>query len=613
MNSFYIKHDSQELSFRNPFGAVKNGEKINLNIIGQKFNKVCLELIFFDGSKKSIEMMECEENGIFVYRAEIVLKEDYIGIINYYFSININEFNFYYGNNNDGLGGEGSIYYNDPRFYQITVYKDFKVPAWYKEGVVYQIFVDRFNNGNDNGKINNPKKNSFIYGDWYDEPMYIKSQDGKIMRWDFYGGNLQGVINKLDYLKELGISAIYLNPIFESISNHKYDTGDYRKIDPMFGDEFKFKELCEKALDRGIRIILDGVFSHTGADSIYFNKYGNYNSLGAYESKSSKYYEWYDFENYPDKYDCWWGIDNHPNVNELDETYEDFIIYGEDSVINKWMKLGACGWRLDVADELPDKFIKDLKEKIKDLNKESILIGEVWEDASNKVSYNNRRKYFFGEELDSVTNYPFKDAVIDFINGIINSFEFKRKIMSLYENYPKEAFYSNLNVLGTHDTERVITKLNIKEGLEKLIMAVAIQMTMPGVPLIYYGDEAGLTGGKDPLNRKTYPWGKENLKVMEIYKKLVKVRNCSEVLKKGDLYVHSLDKDILCYERNFEESKIIIIANRNSEKEIDVILNLEKVGCFGNILNVKEEYISSNRSISISLKPLETKILNIIK
>ena len=267
------------------------------------------------------------------------------GINDYYFEIIYNNEVMYYGNNEEELGGIGKCYRYNPKTYQLTVYKKREVPKWYKEGIIYQIFVDRFFNGNDNGVVNNPKKNSFIYGNWDDNPMYIRDKDGNIVRWDFYGGNLKGVIKKLPYIKSLGASIIYMNPIFEATSCHKYDTGNYEKIDEMFGTEEDFKTLCDEAKKLDIKIILDGVFSHTGSDSKYFNRYGNYDEIGAYQSKDSRYYSWYRFYEYPNKYDSWWGFDNQPNVDELNEDYINYIVKDNNSIISKWMNLGADGWR----------------------------------------------------------------------------------------------------------------------------------------------------------------------------------------------------------------------------------------------------------------------------
>ncbi|WP_039657903.1 alpha-amylase family glycosyl hydrolase [Clostridium tyrobutyricum] len=572
---FKLKHDSRESCYRKPFGAVPKGKKVYISITSNKLLEVYLHLQYFNYDEKYAKMnVETKENETYLYYYNIDLSQNYTGLINYFFRIKLNDDSYiYYGNNSDGLGGEGQVYYNNPVTYQITVYEPFKVPEWFKEGIVYQIFVDRFRNGN--GKIINTKNNSFIYGSWQDEPMYVKDTNGKIARWDFFGGNLKGIIEKLDYIKSLGTTAIYLNPIFKSKSNHKYDTGDYKSIDEMYGNEEIFNELCKEANKLGIKIILDGVFNHTGDDSIYFNKYGNYNSTGAYQSKDSPYYKWYTFQEYPDKYDSWWGIDNMPSINEMESSYIDFIIEGKDSVLKKWMDLGVSGWRLDVADELPDDFIEKIKTKIKGIKEDSILIGEVWEDASNKISYSNRRKYVFGRELDSITNYPFRNAVIGFLNGNVDSKMFERMIISLYENYPKEIFYSNLNIIGTHDTERILTVLSNKQNdqIQFLKMAVTIQMTMPGVPLVYYGDEAGVSGGKDPLNRKTYPWGNENKIILKFYKYITGLRNKYDALKNGSIRFYDMGKDVLCYERTFKQERILIVINRNSSKSFDIKLD----------------------------------------
>lgn len=568
MGKAYIYHDSQNTFYREPFGAVSVGSKVSLSLECKELGEVFIEVIKFDGSRYSIPMSIKERrNECIVYKGTIDTT-DSLGIINYYFKYIKDGFTKYYGNNDEGLGGEGKIYYDFPNYYQITVYEEYKIPSWYKEGIIYQIFVDRFFNGNEDGVILNKKKNSFIYGNWYDEPMYIRDNNGNIKRWDFYGGNLRGVIEKLDYIKSLGVNIIYMNPIFDAVSCHKYDTGDYENIDEMYGTNNDFKELCKKAEEKGIRIILDGVFSHTGSDSRYFNKYGNYGELGAYESKYSKYYKWYRFYDYPNSYECWWGFENQPNVEELEKTYSDYIVNSENSIIAKWLRLGASGWRLDVADELPDEFIQMIKERMKSEKEDSVLIGEVWEDASNKVSYSKRRKYLLGNELDSVTNYPYRNIISDFLNEEISSQDFYKVIMSIKENYPRENFYSNMNLLGNHDTERILTVL--KENLNKLKLALCLQMTLPGVPLIYYGDEVGLLGNKDPENRKTYPWGRENKKVLSYYSFFGNFRKNEEILRKGDFYIFKdTPEDVIAFKRVYKEKEMIILVNRsNSSKTL---------------------------------------------
>ena len=605
MEYLNIVHNSQDIKYRKPFGAVVSGEKVKLSIDVDKEVNVSIELIYIDGTVKSRIMdKQYLNNGSFRYSIEIDTS-GYIGLLEYYFTIRNDGNCIYYGNNDERLGGRGSIYNFNPIPYQITVYRENEVPNWYKEGVIYQIFVDRFYNGNEDGIILNPKKNSFIYGDWNDNPMYIKDNYGRIIRWDFYGGNLKGIIKKLDYLKDLGISIIYLNPIFKSSSCHKYDTADYEKIDEMFGTEETFQKLCKEADKRGIKIILDGVFSHTGADSKYFNKFNNYDEIGAFQSPESKYYKWFSFIEYPNKYECWWGIDNQPNVNELEPSYVEYIVNDEDSIIKKWMNLGASGWRLDVADELPDEFIKMIKSKMKEINKDSILIGEVWEDASNKVSYSRKREYLFGEELDSVTNYPFREILINFVKGYIKSDKFKRKVMSLYENYPRENFYSCMNVLGTHDTERILSVLDNKVYLIKLI--IGLQMTFPGVPIIYYGDEAGLEGGKDPDNRKAYPWGKENKDIWNLYKLFISIRNSEEVLKKGNLKFYDTDLDVCVYEREFKNEKIIVAVNTSGETK--TLNNISLKGKYFDLLDNNKEFEGLSDGNVLSLNKFEIKVL----
>lgn len=610
MDDIQIFHDSHNLELRNPFGAVSIGTKVRIRLWTSKKCSAYINLINFYNNQIEIQMKEIGWNSLvnnWVYETEVDTLNN-IGLIYYYFRVNYYGRDIIYGNNIESLGGVGQVYFNEPVSYQITIYSKQEVPSWYREGIIYQIFVDRFFNGEDEGKVLNPKKNTFIYGNWDDSPMYIKDMNGNIVRWDFYGGNLLGVKKKLEYIKSLGVSVIYFNPIFDSPSCHKYDTGDYEKIDPMFGDEEIFKDLCSEAEKLGMRIILDGVFSHTGSDSKYFNKFGNYDSLGAYQSLHSPYYRWYRFNDYPNLYETWWGFSNMPNVDELNPSYLDYIIRNDNSVIEKWLKLGAGGWRLDVADELPDEFIKILKKKLKEVKKDSVLIGEVWEDASNKVSYNRKREYLFGNELDSVTNYPLRQIILDLVRNYIGSKYFIKKYLSLKENYPKEYFYSTMNMLGNHDTERVLTMLNNNVNLLK--EAVVIQMTLPGVPLIYYGDEAGLTGGKDPSNRKSYPWGKENNDILGFYRKISAIRVSEEALRNGEIEFLEFNNGILAYERTLNKDKIIIAVNI-MEKEENILINNVN-GKILDLLDEDKEYIVENRSTSVLIEAHKFMILKVL-
>ncbi len=584
-----INYNSWDEKFKAPFGALNIKDEMTINVLTNKNYDIYNIYLVIQGENDDLstfiyEKIELKEIGNIDNEKTFTCKVNpfnKVGLYFYYFeieaNINGNTEKLFYGKSKEDGQAYGYSYDNINK-YQITVHDDLKVPDWYKDGIVYHIFVDRFNNGNRNDKPLNAKKNTFIYSNWDDDPMYIKDSNGDIIRWDFYGGNLKGIINKLGYLKKLGVTIIYLSPIFEASSNHKYDTGDYKKIDPMFGDEEVFTELIEKASERGISIILDGVFSHTGADSKYFNKFGNYDSIGAFQSKESPYSSWYNFEEFPGKYECWWGIKALPNVNELDPSYMDYIIRSRDSVIKKWTSMGVKGWRLDVADELPTEFIKELRRELKLIDKDAILTGEVWEDASNKISYSTRKNYLVGDQLDSVMGYPFRKNIISFLRNECTSLELSNNYMEIKENYPKEAFKSNLNLIGSHDVSRIKTELNCDRELVKL--AVITQMTFEGIPYIYYGDEAGLEGKTDPDNRRTYPWKNEDDDMVDFYKNAISTRKKYKALTNGDtLFLDIKNKDVfgfIRFDKDSDEQDVLVLINRSKElQQIKLDLNAD--------------------------------------
>ncbi len=597
-----------------PFGALSLNQEIRIAVKvneGYNISNIAWVILKEDVEISRINLIRESKN---YYKGEYGPFNE-PGVYFYYFEVELDGINnkYFYGKSQeDGSSVEYS--YNDINKYQITVHEDYETPAWYKEGIVYHIFVDRFNNGNKTKKPSNPKENSFIYGNWSDIPMYIKDKNGEIIRWDFHGGNLKGIIDKLGYLKKLGVSIIYLSPIFESVSNHKYDTGNYKKIDPMFGDEEIFEDLIRKAEKKGISIVLDGVFSHTGADSIYFNKYGRYDEIGAYQSQESKYSPWYTFEEFPQKYKCWWGVKTLPNVNESETSYMDYIIRDEDSVIKKWTSMGVKGWRLDVADELPTEFIKTLKSELRSVDNEAILAGEVWEDASNKISYNERRSYLLGKQLDSVMGYPFRQNIIDFLKGNISSYQLNNRFMTMKENYPKEAFKSNLNLIGSHDVKRIKSELN--EDKEMVKLAVSIQMTFEGIPYIYYGDEAGLCGDVDPDNRRTYPWNNEDEEMIEFYKSSTSLRNKLDVLKNGETkFINTNNENVFGYLRYSEQDEqILVLVNRSENRQtinIDIENNLlEEIDINYSIKKYVDNIFKEDGIFNIDLNSKSFKIFN---
>ena len=487
--------------------------------------------------------------------------------------------------------GEGELNAEGTEFQQTVYEKDFKTPDFLKGGLIYQIFPDRFYNSK------TPKKNvpeGRVMRKWGEEPYWHESQMNGVWNNDYFGGDLKGVEEKLEYLSSLGVSCIYLNPIFEAHSNHRYDTADYEKIDSLLGDENDLKSLCEKAHGLGISVILDGVFSHTGCDSKYFNMYKRYNTVGAYNSKSSPYFSWYKFTDYPNGYKSWWGIKLLPEVSEEDEGYREYIC-GKNGILRRWLRLGISGWRLDVADELPDVFLDDLRNAVKEENENAVIIGEVWEDATNKFAYGERRRYLLGGQLDSVMNYPFADAILNYVK-FGNAQAFMSAIMSIIENYPPCVVNVLMNHIGTHDTERAITRLagesaqgkdrswqhshnqlsdyDYLKGVSMMKLASLIQYTLPGVPSLYYGDEAGMQGMKDPFNRACFPWDNINKELYRWYKRLGEIRRGCKAFREGSFEPLYAADSVVAYVRRSNENSVLTAVN-NSKQEIHIPVGKE--------------------------------------
>jgi len=531
-----IRFNPWKSTCKHPFGAVKQNEigtftievhaeeifKVNLVIHKDLQKENTITMTKMNETQFSCEFFFNQGAGLYFYHFEIQTKEDEKTITEFYGPTE--------------KGGEGQKFSSAEYAwdYQVTCYKkEEQAPDWYREGIFYQIFPDRFANGNPNRMINSPKKNSYIYATEKDDPLYVKGTDGEILRWDFFGGNFSGILQKIPYLKELGVNGIYLNPIFEANSNHRYDTADYFSVDPVLGTQEEFETLLRTLHENDMHLILDGVFSHVGKNSRYFDAEKMYDQkTGAYNDRHSPYYSWFTFYNYPDEYASWWGIKDLPEVNKEDQGYQEFIYGKKESVLTKWTGLGVDGWRLDVADELSDEFIKGIRENIESFS-EKVLLGEVWEDASNKVSYHKRREYILGEHLQGVMNYPLRNSVIELLNEKETPETISNFLMRLYENYPREVFLNNLNNIGTHDTERIFSEVG--NHLKKLDLAFGLLFIFPGVPCIYYGDEAGLTGGKDPENRKFFPWSDINQTIYENCKKWVAYRKNNPLLTDGKL------------------------------------------------------------------------------
>ena len=463
--------------------------------------------------------------------------------------------------------------------WQLTVYEETPTPSWFGRGVTYQIFPDRFCRlpvPDPAGMIGD----RWVHKNWSDIPEWQPDSQGEVRNRDFFGGSLQGIISKLDDLAAFGVTTLYLNPIFESASNHRYNTADYLAIDPMLGTEADFRQLCREAKSRGIRVILDGVFNHTGSQSRYFNADGFYPAPGAAQSQDSPYFSWFSFHPWPTDYDAWWGIKTLPAVQENDSGYRDFIIRDRDSVVRHWLRAGASGWRLDVADELPDDFIADIRTAMDETAPGSLLLGEVWEDATTKVAYSQRRRYLLGQELHGVMNYPFRNALIAYLLGG-DADEFRETLEAIRENYPPNAFSSLMNFLGTHDTPRILTVLGASHvpdskedrasyrlspeerqmGLARLRLAALILFTFPGSPTVYYGDEAGMEGWEDPFNRAGYPWGREDTELKAWFARLAHLRLDCPALQSGQLHWCWTAGPILAFARELNGQLLTTVIN----------------------------------------------------
>ena len=574
-----ILFDSKQQIHKKPFGTLVPGQVCTLHIhVPAVAGAVGVECRFTkDGSGDSFSVpMNClhKKGNYYIYEGSFSIRQE--GLYFYHFYVHKAQGGFRLFKQGDGTNMESGD------LWQLScVPADFTTPEWAKGAVIYQVFPDRFHKEGScdlTGKL----EPYTVHVNWNEEVDWRPAPDGQVLNNDFYGGNFQGITAKMDYIASLGTTILYLNPISKSFSSHRYDTGDYKTPDPMLGTLEDFTAMCEAAHQRGIKVILDGVYSHTGSDSLYFNRYGTFDSLGAANSKESAFYNWFTFHEYPHSYNCWWNFDTLPTVKKMQPDFVNYIISAEDSVVAHWLKLGADGFRLDVVDELPNEFVRLLKERIRAIKPDALLIGEVWEDASNKEAYGERRRYFVDGVLDSCMNYPFRTAILNFLRERDDGRALKETVMTIAENYPPQVLSCNMNMLGTHDTARILTALvddfdgsreekarrHLSRGQrelaqERLLMASFLQYMLPGAPSLYYGDEAGMEGYKDPFNRRTYPWGQENRELMVHHRQLGKLRKEHTALRLGDLEFFQAGDQRIGFCRSYEGRKLRIYVNRS--------------------------------------------------
>ena len=569
-------YNSRDSRCKSPYGAVPSGTKVQLTLRplrAEGFSRATMSarFEFRDDATVTLNMPWSGLDGARDLFTCTLDTGDYVGLVWYSFGL-------------ERLDGKGRKMFGP---YQLTVYDGGEVvPEWFGEGTTYQIFPDRFRRT----RVPDPQGmvgGRWVHTAWQEEPEFRPDKNGEIRNRDFFGGDLKGVMEKLDYLQGLGVETLYFCPIFEAAENHRYGTADYRNIDPMLGTEEDFIQLCAMAHQRGMRVMLDGVFNHTGYVSRYFNGDGFYPTPGACQSEDSPYRSWFNFIHWPDQYESWWGIYSLPAVNEHDPSYRNFIFGGQDSVVRRWLRAGADGWRLDVADELPDDFVRGIHEAARAEKPDAVIIGEVWEDGSTKVAYGVRRRHIMGRHCDGLMNYPFRNAVLSYLKGG-DAADFVNAMETLRENYPRFAYYSAMNSLGTHDTARILTLLGAEEGCEHqskewssnyrlgpdqrrrakelLKLGAALMFAFPGSPTVYYGDEAGMEGFEDPFNRRTFPWGREDSELMGWFSRLGHLRKQSPALRQGDIHYRVGKGPVLAFTRTHGEETVLAVFNTGSEE-----------------------------------------------
>ncbi|MBU5436067.1 glycoside hydrolase family 13 protein [Pseudoflavonifractor sp. MSJ-37] len=598
-----------------PYGAVPSGTRVRFTVRPRRaegFSRLILSARF-EGRGDAVVERSFPWTGVDGawdrFQAELDTG-DYVGLVWYAFRL-------------EGIDGRSRTLGD----YQLTVYDDQEaVPGWFGDGLTYQIFPDRFR------RLSVPDPAGMVGGrqvhqSWDEEPVYRPDAHGEIRNRDFFGGSLAGVREKLPYLHALGVETIYFCPIFEGAENHRYGTGDYEQIDPMLGDEAEFRALCREAHGLGMRVMLDGVFNHSGYVSRYFNGDRSYPSAvpGAAQSTDSPFYPWYHFQHWPDRYDSWWGIYSLPAVNESEPSYLDYIIRGENSIVKRWLRAGADGWRLDVADELPDSFVHALHTAARSAKADAVVIGEVWEDGSNKIAYGVRRKHLLGGHCDGLMNYPFRGAALDYLLGG-DAAAFRDAMEALRANYPPFAWHSAMNALGTHDTPRILTLLGMGSpcldqsrdwraaarlapdryapARERLMAGLLLLYAFPGSPTLYYGDEAGMEGFEDPFNRRTYPWGREDPVLRRWTARLGRLRRTCAPLRRGDIVYEKAEGPLLAFWRTLGNRRVLAAVNAG-----DAPVDLPIPGPMTDRMTGELFPISGSRRMSVPLPPRTGRLL----
>lgn len=645
-----LRHDSRDTLYRTPGGAVPAGTPVTLRLrtFHNDVSLVSMRVYDLNATAQYFLDMSLAASNVSCYQADLAgdscdfweatLPNYSPDNLWYRFIVTDGTDTDYYADNTPALdGGLGSP--SDDlvdNSFALTVYDpSFIAPDWAPNAVIYQIFPDRFRNGR---KDNDPITGDIRYDDpvlalpWNTLPEgycrnYADSSTNCPWRFDetppdsspsieeprgrdYMGGDLKGVDQYLDYLQSMGVNTIYFNPIFDAGSNHGYDTQDYYKIDPYFGTQKDWENLVKHAKKRNMRIILDGVFNHLSSDSPFFDRYHHYAEMGACESSDSPYRDWFyfhdvtpgtgvcvDSDGTPDaaNYDGWFGFDSIPVINKSLPAVQEYFLTGDDSVSRYWLEQGASGWRMDVMGDasFPDGYWETFRGVVKDTQSDGIIISETWQKDSTLL------RMLRGDRADTTMNYRLRDAVLGFLapgnfdskgfadsGHVITPSEFAARIASIREDYPEAAFYSLMNILDSHDTERILWTLtpgtettadkesntdNLAQGKQRQMIASLIQFTMPGAPTVYYGDEVAMTGDDDPDDRRTYPWtdlgGNPDPTMFSHYQTLALLRQENQALTDGNLVMLLADDEAgtVAYGRKTTQQAVIVVINRSSQ------------------------------------------------
>lgn len=582
---------SSKLDFEiTPIEEYPNGVKYRIKVNGPMdgwYEKVFFVVENEQGRRSYKINHKKNEDGKVYFESDIFLSNR--AMYRYYFS--------YFKNGEHHFIKKKQMTDND--IYRDEMYKmavNFSVPDWVKGKIMYHIFLDRFNRGSDEELEEMPRRH--IHKSW-DEKMQIGPDEENIWNNDFYGGDLKGITKKLDYLKQFGVSILYISPPVFSQSNHRYDSADYEKIDPYAGTNEDLKVLCEEAHKRGMQVVLDAVFNHTGSDSKYFNKFGSFENTGAYQSSKSEYFPFFRKRYNESKgqwdFDYWWGMDNLPVCNGNSPEWIEYIT-GKGGIIDQWFALGIDGLRLDVADELTDHYINKIYEAVIRNKEDGFILGEVWKNVMRM-----NRDYLAGTKgMHSVMNYPLVDSLIRYFK-YGDTEKVRWTISDILNEYPDETIHALMNFTSTHDISRPLTVLGSdeefsensewvwdplrkddrkyceefkltekqrKKAEEIYATYVTTLAFMPGILSIFYGDEAGVEGLGNLSNRKPFPWDNINDNMIDLFTKIGQVRVSQEFLQRADLNLLKVNRDYIMFERTTEDEKALVAVNR-TEKEID--------------------------------------------